>query len=82
MDNNLDLKRKCLALITRIAARGASSLDPDDVNVTLDDLAYFLNHWLHRDLDQLCTELTIFAPTRDGLTAYDLVGFAIRSSWN
>ena len=82
MDNNLDLKRKCLARITRIAARGASSLDPDDINATLQDLAYLLNQWLDRDLDQLYAELTVFAPTKDGLTAYDLVGFAIRSSWN
>jgi hypothetical protein len=49
----LDLKRKCLARITRIAARGASSLDPDDINATLQDLAYLLNQWLDRDLDHI-----------------------------
>jgi hypothetical protein len=82
MDKNLELKRQCVALIVRIAARGASSLDPDDVDVTLEELAHILNEWLHRDLNQLHLELASFSPTSDGLTAYDIVGFAIRSIWN
>ena len=81
MDKNLELKRQCLALITQIAARGAASLDPDDLNATLDDLAYLLNHYLH-DLNQLHLALESFSPTSDALTAYDMLGFAIRCTWN
>jgi hypothetical protein len=82
-DENIALKRKCLALITRIAARGASSLDPDDVNVALQELAYLLNQWCRSDdLRQLHGELEWFRPTSDGLTAFDMLDFAIRSTWN
>jgi hypothetical protein len=82
MDKNLELKRQCLALITRIAARAAASLDPDDVNATLNDLSYMLNRYLDHDLSQLHLELESFSPTADSLTPYDMVGFAIRCTWN
>jgi hypothetical protein len=82
MDENVELKRKCLALIIRIAARGAASLDPDDVNTSLEGLKWALNQYLDHDLPQLHLELRTFTPTADALTAFDMVGFAMRSTWN
>jgi hypothetical protein len=82
MDRTLELKRKCLARIVKIAARGAASLDPDDVNTTLFELWWALDNYLDHDLRQLHGELSCFSPTADGLTAYDMLDFAIRSTWN
>jgi hypothetical protein len=61
---------------------GAASLDPDDINTTLDGLAWALNQYLGSDLHQLHLELSGFSPSSDGLTAYDMLEFAIRSAWN
>jgi hypothetical protein len=79
---DLEMKRKCLAAITRIAARGAASWDPDDVHYSLQELGYLLKMYLDKDVASLHDELEAFRPTRDGLTAYDMLDFAIRSAWN
>jgi hypothetical protein len=78
----VELKRKCFASITRIAARGAASWDPDDVHYTLQELGYFLKKYLDQDIPSLHEELEAFRPTSDSLTAYDMLDFAIRSTWN
>jgi hypothetical protein len=78
----LELKRKCLAAITCIAARGAASSDPDDVHYSLEELGYLLKKYLDKDVSTLHIELEVFRPTRDGLTAFDMLDFAIRSTWN
>jgi hypothetical protein len=77
-------KQDCVAFIARIASRGAASLDPDDINCTLESLDYLLYHYwsCNRKLHQLHRELEVFSPTADALTEYDKVGFAIRSTWN
>ena len=45
---NIDLVRKCLTLISRIAARGAAAQDPQYVSDILFQLSYALETYLYR----------------------------------
>ena len=90
MEENLELKRKCLTLISRIAARAAGSPDPDHVADTLMELAYALET-PHRDaeransvgsFDRLYQELNYIDSTSQEFTAYHVLKYACRNTWN
>ena len=91
MDKKLELTRKCLALINRIAGRAAASPSPEHVRDTLMELHDALlkspygdertgNH--ARDLDVLHDQLDFIDSTSQELTARDVLKFALRSTWN
>jgi len=96
MDKNLDLVRKCLTLISRIAARGASSPDPDHVSDTLFELSCALETNPYgsgtleppispksiRQLERLHQELDFIDSTSTGYTARDVLKFMNTSTWN
>jgi hypothetical protein len=95
MMNNLEVIRKCLTLISRIAARGACSADEQNVADTLMELTYALLEPRRsrdesdavleqemRDLDRIHKELDFIDSTSQNLTASDAVKFAVRSTWN
>jgi len=44
METNIELVKECLTLISRIAARGVSSPDPESVWDTLMEMTYALDH--------------------------------------
>jgi hypothetical protein len=50
MDKNLDLVRKCLTRISRIAARGAAAQDPQYVSDILFQLSYAFETYPYRSL--------------------------------
>jgi len=96
MDKNLDLVRRCLTLISRVAARGASSPDPEHVSDTLFELSYALEKCsydartleppaslkgIYR-LDKLHRDLDFIDSTSTGYTARDFLKFMNTSTWN
>ena len=54
-------------------------MDLNDVHYSLQELGYLLKQYLDQDIPSLHEELEAFRPTRDGLTAYDMLDFAIRA---
>ena len=96
MDKNLDLVRRCLTLISRIAARGASSVDPEDASDILFELSYTLESYPYRawileppisqkgiyQLHRLHEELDYADSTSTGYTARDFLKFVNTSTWN
>jgi hypothetical protein len=96
MGKDLELVRKCLTLISRIAARGASSPDPAHVRDTLMELTYALEResdWTQplaarvrpssgRDLERLHGELDFIDATSQPLAANLILKCASRSTWN
>ena len=88
MDKNLELTRKCLTLISRIAARGACSPDSEHVVDTLMELTHALLEPLYstrngvRDLDQMHQELDHIDSTSQEFTAWHVLKYALRSTWN
>ena len=77
-DKNVEMARKCLALIRDIADRGASSSDPDDVGYALQELSQVL-------LERTGVQDRIFEPVPAGelrgLSAlYEELGFVDASS--
>ena len=96
VDNNLDLVRRCLTIISRIAARGASSPDPDHVRDTLFELSHALQKCSYdaRTLEppaslggfyrllKLHQDLDFIDSTSTGYTARDFPNFANTSTRN
>ena len=94
MDEDLELIRKCLTLISRIAARGAGSPDPDYVRDTLMELAYALTRSDTDDLgsaerpsrpealEKLHKELDYTDWTDDPFNAHSILHYAARTTWN
>jgi len=93
MTNTLELTRRCLTLISRIAARAAASPDADHVVDTLMELDYALNsgrgsqNGSSSDQDTACSlarihrELNFIDSTSQEFTARDVLKFALRSTW-
>jgi hypothetical protein len=91
IDEKLELTRKCLTLISRIAARSAASPDPEHVHDTLMELDYALRKSPHGpkktgnhvyDLNRLHQELDFIDSTSQEFTAYDVLKYATRNTWN
>jgi hypothetical protein len=96
MDKNLDLVRKCLTLISRIAARGAAAPDPEYVSDILFQLSYALETYPYSSrafeppvspksiyqLHKLHQELDEIDLTCTGYTARDFLRFVNTSTWN
>ena len=91
MDKKLELTRKCLTLISRIASRGAASPDPEHAQDTLMELHYtqltspYEEETAHkdiRDLERLHQELDFIDSSSQEFTAYDVLKFATWNTWN
>ena len=88
MEKTLELTRKCLTLISRIAARGACSPDPEHIVDTLMELTYALSEPLYstrngvRELDRMHRELDFIDSTFQEFTARHVLKYALRSTWN
>jgi hypothetical protein len=96
MDKNLDLVRRCLTLISRIAARDASSSDPQDVSDFLAELTCALQRYPYAygtleppisakgiySLQRLLEALDYTDSTSREYTASDFLRFANTSTWN
>lgn len=96
MDNELELKRRCLTLISRIAARAANSPDHDHVRDTLFELDYALKRSPNaanpstsdirpdtfRDLRRLHQDLDFIDVTGDEFTVFHFLKYSTRSTWN
>ena len=95
MNKNLEVIRRCLALVSRIAARGACSPDPCYVADALMQLRSALVDSRHgRDtssqiIDPLACELNEIHQDLDSIdtnahafTAFDMVKFAVQSTSN
>jgi hypothetical protein len=95
MKKNLEVTRKCLTMISRIAARGACSSDAQNVADTLMELTYALlelrrctdasdpvHEYRTRDLDRMHKELDFIDSTSQNLNARDALKFTVRSTWN
>ena len=95
MEDTLDLVKKCLTLISRIAARGARSPDSEHVHDTLFELGYVLtplgprfdvftdkepNH--KPALLRLHDDLDFIDSTSEPLTAELVLKYSARSTWN
>jgi hypothetical protein len=95
MDKNLDLVRKCLTLISRIAARAAAAQDPQYVSDILFQLSYAFETYpyssrmleppvssksLHQ-LHNLRRELDEI-DSMTGYTVQDFLRFVNTSTWN
>lgn len=90
-DGDIELVRKCLTLISRIAARSAASPDPEHVDDTLMELEYALRKSPFGtgttgnradDLARLHQELDFIDSTSQGFTARDILKYAVRNTWN
>ena len=95
MDKNLDLVRKCLTLISRIAARGAAAQDPQYVSDALFQLSYALETYPYSSLmleppvssksihplHKLHQELDEIEMST-GYTVQDFLRFLNTSTWN
>lgn len=83
MENDVELTRKCLTLIGRIAVRGACSPDAQEVADTLMELTCALvERRQMRDLDRMHRDLDFIDSTSRGFTARDMLKFALQSTWN
>jgi hypothetical protein len=94
METDLELVKKCLTLISRIAARGASSPDPDHVRYTLLELTYALDHarkakgYSVDDFDTDCRlaslhqELDFIDSTSEPMTAEMILKYSSRNTFN
>jgi len=96
MDDDLELVKRYLTLISRIAARGASSPDPDHIRDTLFEVCFALGKYSGgsptsesllsperiRQLEHLHHELSFIDSTSTGYTARDVLKFANTSTWN
>ena len=88
MDKKLELTRRCLTLISRIAVRGACSPDPQQVVDTLMELSYALFEERHstgnrlRDLERMHYKLDYIDSTSEEFTARHVLQYAVRSTWN
>ena len=96
MDKNLDLVRKCLTLISRIAARGAAAQDPQYVSDILFQLSYALQTYPYssrtleppispkgiHQLHKLHQELDETDSMSTGYTVQDFLRFVNTSTWN
>ena len=95
MKENLDVIRRCLTLISRIAARGSCSPDSCHVADTLMELRFALvAPRLGRDthdqivdpsdgeLDKIHHELNFIDSTSQEFTAFQVLKYAVRSTWN
>ena len=95
MDEDLDLTKRCLTLISRIAARGACSPYPDHVADTLMELTYALLEPCRdadklgsvlerraRNLDKVHGALDFIDSTSQEFTARYVLSYALRSTWN
>jgi hypothetical protein len=96
MNWNLKAIRNCLALVSRIAARGACSPDTQQVVDTLMELTFVLadsrrsgdmsNTMLERcrvpNLIRMRDDLNEIDSTAQDFTASDALKFASRSTWN
>jgi hypothetical protein len=90
METDLELVKKCLTLISRIAARGASSSDPDHVLYTLMELAYALDHarkakgyrLVDFDIEFLHQELDFTDSTSEPMTAEMILKYSSRNTFN
>ena len=65
MDKHVELRKRCLTLISRLAARAASSPYPGDAEIMLHELKYALGEFPY-DLDSLDS-----VPTDDDLHELD-----------
>lgn len=91
-EDNTEIARECLTLINRIAARAAASPDVEHVADTLMELYYALKqsqqHAIEganpgrRNLMRTHEELDFIDSTSQGLTAREVLKYAIRSTWN
>src|SRR5579862_886 len=95
MNENLDLVRRCLTLVSRIAARGASSPDHEHVSDTLFELSFALERHPYSAgtlrppvslkgiyfLQKLHEELDYIDSTSQGYTALDFLKFVNTSTW-
>ena len=97
---DIELVRKCLTLISRIAARGACSPDMDHVRDTLMELGSALLKSQStnmptaiseglismsrriRDLEGTHQELDFIDSTSQEFTAYHVLKYATRCTWN
>ena len=96
MDRNLELTKRCLTLISRIAARGASSPDPERVYDTLMELQFALRRDVRgasavefplsaeevNNLGRAHRDLAHIDSTSDEFSASDFLKYASRSTWN
>jgi len=97
MDKYLELRKRCLTLISRIAARAASSPYPGHARISLWELNYVLRESpyvsddddenLNADdelnkLDNLYKLLKFIDADSETYTAYHVLKFATRSTWN
>jgi hypothetical protein len=95
MEDNLQQVRKCLTLISRIAARGACSPLPEHVRDTLFELIYALDarrgwpeptaHEMtsnERRVQRLHDELDEIDATSQPLQASLILEYSVRSTWN
>ena len=94
MEDNLTLVRRCLTLISHIAARGARSTDEEHVHDTLYELAGAMaelgslkvgayeatNHT--GNLKRVHDELDFIDSTSEPLTAELILKYFTRSTWN
>jgi hypothetical protein len=92
-DENVELTRKCLTLISRIAARAAASPDCEHVVDTLMELTFALEphpsaigssvtHRSLSDLRRIHETLDFIDSTSQGFTAGEVLKYALRSTWN
>lgn len=96
MDKNLDLVRKCLTLISRIAAGGAAAQDPQYVSDILFQLSHAFETYPYssqafeppispksiHQLHKLHQELDEIESISTGYTVQDLLRFMNTSTWN
>ena len=86
-----DLIRRCLTLVSRIAARGACSPNLLHVADTLAELRIALvdpkreEHPFHAsgdELDKIHHELDFIDSTSEEFTAFQVLRYAVRATWN
>jgi len=94
MDGDLDLTRRCLTLISRIAGRAAGSPHPDHAADALMELRGALleprpeagtpsvTGGPDRTLDRLHQTLDFIDSTSQEFTARHVLNYALRSTWN
>ena len=96
MDKDLELRKRCLTLISHLAARAASSPYAEHAELMLKELKYALSESPSDlesmdsvatsdelyELDQLCRLLKFIDSNCQRYTAYHVLKFATRSTWN
>jgi hypothetical protein len=87
VEKDLELVRRCLTLISRIAARGACSTDDEHVFDTLMELRVALHNprvspTKHQDIERVHHELDFIDSTSQPLMAELILKCSTRSTWN